>query len=90
MTPLNKPITRKTGEILGGGYGPDRNKPLVVSIIPSSAGAIVEVRPHRTRRAVSILVADLYAELIRRQVARRVLERARKVVERRRAKARGK
>ncbi len=86
MTSLNKPITRKVADVLGPGYGPDRDKPLVVSIMPSAAGTIIELRPHRTRRGVSILVEDLYADLIRRQVARRVLERARRVVERRKAR----
>lgn len=88
MTPLSKPVTRKTGDVLGPGYGPDRDKPLVVSIVPSAAGTIIELRPHRTRRGVSVLVEDLYADLIRRQAARRVLHRAARRLEARKARRR--
>lgn len=88
MTPLSKPVTRKTRDLLGPGYGPDRDKPLVVSIMPSAAGTIIELRPHRTRRGVSVLVEDLYADLIRRQAARRVLDRAARRLEARKARRR--
>jgi hypothetical protein len=61
---LDSPARARTVNPLGRGYGPDSDKRLVVTL----AGCdVIVIRPERTRRGVSILARDLYAELLRRQ-----------------------
>lgn len=87
MTPLEKPVRRKApNTILGGSYGPDSGRPLVVSIIPNPHGDLIEIKPLgvSSRRAERVLIEDVYRWALRNRVARQTLERARKILERRR------
>lgn len=85
MTPLNKPLSRKTGTELGGNFGPDRGKRLVVTLIPGRPGDggrepipdLIEVRPIGTRRGERIAVMDVYQFALRCRVNRDLLTRAR-------------
>lgn len=80
MTKLKKPVSRLTATHLDGSFGPDRNKRIVVSIIPGDGKSIpdlLELRPERTRRAERITVADVYRYAMRCRVNLTVLEKAR-------------
>jgi len=73
------PVSRKTAEPLGGQFGRDKRKRLVVTLC---AGDVIEVRPERTQRTLSITAADLYSTLLRCAASRALLERARQAKER--------
>lgn len=80
MTPLSKPITRRTQSTLDGCFGPDRGKAIVVRLVPGDGKKIpdlLELRPERSRRVERVTVADCYAWALRCRVNREVLERAR-------------
>lgn len=80
MTTLNKPVARVTRSELGGCFGPDRGRRIVVSLVPGGGAGIpdtISLRPHGTRRAEIGAVEDLYRYLLRCRVNAGVLERAR-------------
>ena len=68
------PCSRCTVAALGGNFGPDRRRRLVVTL---KAGDVVEFRPERTRQTVSMLAVDLYRVALRAQAGRAQLEKAR-------------
>jgi len=77
MTPLNKPVRRKTRITLGYGFGCDTGKPLIVTLESSSDGDIVKIRPLGTRREEVVRIEDVYHWAIRSRCQRKVLEKAR-------------
>jgi len=77
MTPLNKPVRRKTRITLGWGYGSDTGKPLIVTLESSSEGDMLKVRPLGTRREEVVRIEDIYHWAIRSRCQRKVLEKAR-------------
>jgi hypothetical protein len=80
MTPLTKPVVRKTSTALDGSFGPDRDKAIVVRLVPGDGKGIpdlIELRPERTRRPETIAVADVYRFAMRCRAAREMLEKAR-------------
>lgn len=81
MTRLTKPVSRATLEPLGHAFGPDSDKPLVVTIIPGNGEdvkAMFELRPLRSRgRAERITIQDCYSYAMRCRVNLAVLEKAR-------------
>jgi len=56
------PAIRITRGILSLSHGPDKNKPLVVSL---KDGDLIEIRPAKTQRPKSISVFDVYDYIIR-------------------------
>lgn len=80
MTRLHKPITRKSDAALDGSFGPDRDKALVVTLLP---GGLISLRPERTRRAEIVAIIDVYRFAVRCRAARVHLEKARAAKERR-------
>ncbi len=74
------PARAKTIGELGGNYGPDRGRQLVVSL---DAGDLVTVRPAGTTRSLSMLAVDLYALLLRYEAGRGHLAKARAAKEKR-------
>lgn len=74
MTRLHKPITRKSDAALDGSFGPDRDKALVVTLLP---GGLISLRPERTRRAEVVALIDVYRFAVRCRAARGQLEKAR-------------
>lgn len=85
MTELSKPLHRITRGKLSGDFGPDRNKRVVITLIPGNGETIPDIlaiRPERTRRAEQIAVIDCYRFAMRGRVNREVLERARQRKER--------
>lgn len=80
MTPLKKPVARKTQGTLDGCFGSDRGKHIVVRLVPGDGKKIpdtLELYPLRTRRIERVTVQDVYAWALRCRVNRQVLERAR-------------
>jgi hypothetical protein len=81
-------VTRLTKETLGGGFGPDRKRRLVVSL---RDGDVVEFRPHGCRKGkVSMMLKDVYryalqCEANKRHLAKARERKARKAVLRERA-----
>lgn len=68
MTALKKPV-RRVSAAVAASYGPDRGKRLVVTIVPGPGGAdMLELRPERTRRTETVLLADVYQWAIRSRV----------------------
>jgi len=77
MTPLNKPVVRKTRDTLGWGYGSDTGRNLVVTLTPSSDGDTISIRPIGTRRAETVLLQDVYHWAIRSRCQQAHLAKAR-------------
>jgi hypothetical protein len=77
MTPLNKPVRRKTRITLGWGFGCDTGKPLIVTLESSSEGDILKIRPLGTRREEVVAIEDIYHWAIRSRCQRKHLEKAR-------------
>jgi microcompartment protein CcmL/EutN len=86
MTPLEKPVKRKTGTTLGGSYGTDSGRVLVVSIIPNPHGDLIEIKPLgvSSKRSERVTVEDVYRWALRNRVARQTLERCRLKLEKQR------
>lgn len=74
MTPLHKPVTRRTIGALDGSFGPDRGKRLVSTL---DRGDLITIRPERSRRAEQVSLFDVYRFAIRCRVNRAHLEKAR-------------
>jgi hypothetical protein len=74
MTPLDKPVRRKTRGSLGHGHGPDTGRQLVVSL---EAGDVITIRPLGTQRTETVSIHDIYHWSIRSRCQRAVLEKAR-------------
>lgn len=80
MTTLSKPIHRVTSATLDGSFGPDRNKRVVVTLVPGDGRGIpdtIQLRPQRTRRAETIAVMDVYRYALRCRVNLLILAKAR-------------
>ena len=70
------PVFRVTREQLGGQFGPDKNRRLVVGLLD---GDVITLRPEKTRQALTITAVDLYRFAIRCKAQRASLEKATKV-----------
>jgi len=80
MTTLRKPVSRVTNTPLGTSFGCDRNRRVVVKIIPGNGHSIpdlIELRPQGTRRAELVAIVDVYAFAMRRRVNTQLLAKAR-------------
>jgi phage I-like protein len=86
MTPLNKPVKRKTRITLGYGFGCDTGKPLCVTLESSSDGDLIKIRPLGTRREEVVRIEDVYHWAIRSRCQRKYLEKARAKKEAKRVK----
>lgn len=72
------PVARATVAALGGQFGRDHARRLVVSLRP---GDVIEFRPERTRQAVSALAVDVYRQLLAWDANRKWLERKKQKAE---------
>lgn len=88
MTLLKRPVSRRTGTELGGQFGTDHGRPLVVTLTPNSEGDLITLRPLGTRRQESVRVEDVYQWILRCKAARAQLDRARAALERARERKR--
>lgn len=68
------PYSRVTFAPLGGQFGSDKSKRLVVTLL---AGDVIQMRPEKTRRVVSMLAVDVYRILLRNEANKATLEKAR-------------
>lgn len=79
---LSRPVTktvsdrvrRVTREELGGQFGPDKHRKLVVELVE---GDLLTLRPQGTRQEVTMEIKDVYRYLLRCAAAKKVLEKAR-------------
>jgi hypothetical protein len=67
-------VVRVTRQPLGGHFGLDKSRRLVVAL---RDGDILELRPEGTRQASRMAIADIYAYMLRCESNRRQLEKAR-------------
>lgn len=74
MTSFRKPVRRVTEDTLGHSFGSDWERKLVVTL---NAGDRISIRPHGTRREVSVLAVDVYRYVLRCEANKALLERAR-------------
>jgi hypothetical protein len=79
LTPMTQPIYLRTNAQLNGTFGPDRNKAIIVKIVPGTETVpdVLELRPERSRRVERIAIIDVYRFAIRSRVNREHLELAR-------------
>jgi len=79
MTRATSKVRRVTVEGLPSNFGPDRNRPLVVSISTGGGQTMVSLRPLRAGKAreLAITATDLYHYLLRIEANKRALEKAR-------------
>lgn len=68
------PCSRVTFNPLGGNFGSDKRKRLVVTLL---AGDVIQCRPEKTRRTVSMLAVDVYRIMLRNEANKFTLEKAR-------------
>lgn len=71
MTTLTKPIHRITSAKLDGTFGVDRNRRIVVTLVPGDGREVpdlFELRPLRTRRPERVAVMDVYRWALQNRV----------------------
>lgn len=79
MTQLKKRVSRKTIAALPHNFGRDRNRRIVVTLIPGtdSTPDLIELRPERTKRPETLALIDVYQYAVRMRVNCARLEKAR-------------
>jgi len=80
MTILNKPVTRATKGALGSSFGPDRERKIIVTLVPGNGLAVpdlITLRPQRTQRIETIPIEAIYRYAIQCRVNCQRLEKAR-------------
>lgn len=79
MTRLTKPVHRVTSTSLDGSFGPDRDRRIVITLVPGRDGIadLLQLRPERTRRPETVSVADVYRYALRCRINKTVLDKAR-------------
>lgn len=85
MTILNKPVTRATKSALGACFGPDRERKIIVTLVPGNGLAVpdlIMLRPQRTQRTESLPLEAVYRYAIQCRVNCQRLEKARAKKER--------
>lgn len=82
MTLLQKPVRRVTNDELPANAGADRNRRIVVTLVPGNGKDVpdmIELRPSKTRRARQAALVDVWNYLVRCEVNAKRLEKARAV-----------
>lgn len=80
MTSLKKAVRRVTNSRLPAAYGADRDRRIVVTLIPGNGKDVpdlMELRPERTRRGEVVAIEDVYHYAIRCRINKGQLEKAR-------------
>lgn len=72
--PVASEVLRVTREVLGGHFGLDRNRKLVVGL---RNGDLLSLRPQGTRQEVQVPLADVYAWALRSRALNAQLKKAR-------------
>lgn len=68
------PVRAVTVGELGGGFGSDKHRRLILSC---EAGDVVVIRPQGTQRPLSMTAVDIYRSMLRNEANKVVLEKAR-------------
>lgn len=68
------PVGAVTRDPLGGAFGSDKKRRLVVTLC---GGDVIRFRPHGTRRTVDLRAVDAYRWAIQCEANRKILEKAR-------------
>lgn len=76
---------KETREPLGGTFGPDGKRKLVVELVVLSDEDVIMMHPKGTRQIVYLRVVDAYRQALRNKALRALLERANKAKERKAA-----
>lgn len=84
MTTLKKPVTRVSNTPLGGGFGCDKKRRIVITIIPGNGGDVRDtfaLKPERCRsgRTEYVAVEEVYRFAIQCRVNKAQLVRAREI-----------
>lgn len=90
MTILKKPVRRVSNVGLDGSFGSDRNRRIVITLIPGNGDDVpdlIELRPERTRRAETIAVMDVYRYAVRSRVFKEKMEKGKEKEAKKRARA---
>jgi len=72
---VSNEVVRVTRDTLGGSFGPDRNRKLVVKL---AAGDVLVLWPQGTRQKVSIEISQVYRQALQHKAQVALLEKARK------------
>lgn len=91
MTKLTKPVRRVANDELGGAYGSDKRRRLVVTIIPGNGGTvqdIIQLKPEGRREtaAKSALLVDIWSYLLRCEANKSKMEKLRAKLAKKREK----
>lgn len=73
---------KQTREALGGAFGSDAKRQLVVELVRLSDDDVVMMHPKGTRQIVYVRVQDVYRQALRNKALRALLEKANKAKER--------
>lgn len=86
-TQLTKPVRRLANDELGGSYGNDKHRRLIITIIPGNgSGDIISLKPagRREGAAKTALVNDIFSYMIRCEVNKTKMQRLREKLEKKR------
>jgi hypothetical protein len=79
---------QQTNATLGGAFGPDRARALVVELVHVHGEDFLRMNPKGTRQAVQVRVVDVYAHALRGRAAAAIRERAEAIKARKLARRR--
>jgi hypothetical protein len=68
MTKLSKPVRRVSSTRLSAAHGRDKNRRIIITIIPGNGGSVpdlIQLKPERLKCPRSIALEDLYVYLIK-------------------------
>ena len=71
MTILKKPVRRVSNSKLSSSHGRDKNRRIVVTLIPGNGGSVsdlIQLRPERLKKSRAIALEDLWVYLIKCEV----------------------
>lgn len=79
---------KETREPLGGAFGPDSKRKLVVELVQLSDEDVIMMHPKGTRQIVYLAVTAAYRQALRNKALRELLEKANKAKARKAARRR--
>lgn len=80
MTTLNKPVRRVTQTKLGYGHGCDRDRRIVVTLLPGNGDDVpdmIQLKPEglRQAKAKTVAVVDIYTYVLKCEANKRTIEK---------------
>lgn len=80
MTKLSKPVRRVSSTRLSACHGRDKNRRIIVTIIPGNGGSVpdlINLKPERLKKSRSIALEDLYIYLVKCEANQKFMARLR-------------